>query len=139
MNIVRGEEINSARSTWTGANRGMEKNVTTIMTKPDSKRVYDRYDCTFSISCARLNSVRYTQGRMLNYSQDGMYFESRSALPPGMSILIRVQKDLTGDRACGIREEFKSLALGEVKWCEEIIKEDSVYYGVGVKYYPPHY
>jgi hypothetical protein len=76
---------------------------------------------------------------MMNYSQNGLYFESRSALQPGMSVLIRVQKNLAADSACEIREGFRSLTLGEVKWCEEFISKDSVYYGVGVKYYLPDY
>jgi hypothetical protein len=109
------------------------------MTKPDSKRAYDRYDCCFSISCARFNSTRSIQGRMMNYSQNGLYFESKSALLQGMSVLVRVQKNLAADTACEIKEGFRSLALGEVKWCEEFISEGSVYYGVGVKYYLPDY
>jgi hypothetical protein len=76
---------------------------------------------------------------MMNYSQNGMYFESSSALPLGMSVLIRVQKNLTTDRAGQIKEGFRSLALGEVKWCEEFNSEGAVYYGVGVKYYLPDY
>ena len=71
----------------------------------------------------------------MNYSQNGLYFESRSALPLGMSILIRVQKNLAPDIACEIKEGFRSLALGEVKWCEEFISEGASYYGVGVEYY----
>jgi hypothetical protein len=109
------------------------------MKKPGSERVYDRYDCCFSISCARLNSTQYIQGRMMNYSRNGLYFESRSAPPLGATVLIRVQKNLAGDTACEIQEGFRSLALGEVKWCEEFISEGASYYGVGVKYYLPDY
>jgi hypothetical protein len=76
---------------------------------------------------------------MLNYSQSGLYFESSTALPPGMSVLIRVHKNLSEDFTGQIKEGFRSLALGEVKWCEEFISEGAVYYGVGVKYYLPDY
>ena len=111
----------------------------TIEVKMPSQRVSERYDCCFSISCAPFNNPRSIQGRMLNYSQNGLYFESESALNPGMSVLIRVKHNLGADSACEIREGFRSLVLGEVKWCEEITSEDSVYYGAGIKYYPPHY
>ena len=109
------------------------------MTKPDSKRGYKRYGCCFSASCARLNSVQYIRGRMMNYSQNGLYFESESALRPGLSVLIRVQKNLAADTNCEIKEGFRSLVLGEVKWCKKFISEGAAYYGIGVKYYPPYY
>ncbi len=75
----------------------------------------------------------------MNYSQNGLYFESESALQPGASILIRVQKNLDADTAGNFREGFRSMALGEVKWCKEFISEGSTCYGVGVKYYEPDY
>ncbi len=104
-----------------------------------SKRVCDRYDCCFSITCARFNSTHYIQGRMANYSQNGLYFESESALQSGTSILIRVLKNLDADNAPEVREGFRSVALGEVKWCKEFISEGSTYYGIGVRYYEPDY
>lgn len=104
-----------------------------------SKRVCDRYDCCFSIACGPFNSAHYFQGRMANYSQNGLYFESESALRSGTSILIRLLENLDADNALEVREGFRSLALGEVKWCKELISEGSTYYGVGVRYYEPDY
>ena len=109
------------------------------MTKTKSRRVHDRHDCCFSISCAPFNSRQAIWGRMMNYSQSGLYFESSTALPLGMSVLIRVQTNLAANCDGQIKEGFRSLALGEVKWCEEFISEGAVYYGVGVKYYLPDY
>jgi hypothetical protein len=76
---------------------------------------------------------------MANYSEDGLYFESDCAFQPGTSIFIRIQKKLTTDAACDVKEGFRSQALGEVKWCKELNAEGSTYYGVGVKYYKPDY
>jgi hypothetical protein len=109
------------------------------MTALHSKRVCDRYDCCFSISGAYFNSTKYFQGRMANYSQGGLYFESKLALQQGTSLLIRVHKSLDADTAFKVREGFRSVALGEVKWCKELISEGSIYYGVGIKYYEPDY
>jgi hypothetical protein len=109
------------------------------MTEFSSKRVCDRYECCFAISCTRFNSTQYFQGRMENYSQNGLYFESESALQPGTTILTRVLKNLDADYARKVRKGFRSVALGEVKWCKEIISESSTYYGVGVRYYEPEY
>jgi len=38
-----------------------------------------------------------------------------------------------------IHNSFRSVALGEVKWCKEINKGDSSIYGMGVKYYELEY
>ena len=104
-----------------------------------TKRICDRFDCCFSVCVARFNSTQYFQGKMANYSQNGLYFESESALQPGTSILIRVQNNLDVGRAFEFKEGFRSISLGEVKWCKEIISESSTYYGVGVRYYEPEY
>jgi len=76
---------------------------------------------------------------MLNYSQNGLYFEAGSAIQAGTSILIRVLKNLDADTVPEISEGFRSMALGEVKWCKEFISEGKTYYGVGVRYYWPDY
>ena len=104
-----------------------------------TKRICDRFDCRFSVCVARFNSTQYFQGKMANYSQNGLYFESESALLPGTSILIRVQNKLDADRAYEFREGFRSMSLGEVKWCKEFTSEGSTCYAVGVKYYEPDY
>jgi hypothetical protein len=104
-----------------------------------TKRICDRFDCCFSVCVARFNSTQYFPGKMANYSSNGLYFESESALLPGTSILIRVQNNLDVDRAFEFKEGFRSISLGEVKWCQEFISEGSTCYAVGVKYYAPDY
>jgi hypothetical protein len=110
----------------------------TMMMHPN-KRICDRFDCCFSVTFARFNSTQYFQGKMANYSQNGQYFESESALQPGTCILIRVQNNIEGDRAFRFEEGFRSISLGEVKWCKKFIAEGSTHYAVGVKYYEPDY
>lgn len=115
----------------------VRKNDATVL--PPAKRICDRFDCCYSIFCARFNSSEYFQGRMANYSEDGLYFECESPFQPGTSVFIRIQKKLAADAAGDVKEGFRSLALGEVKWCKELSTEGSTYYGVGVKYYKPDY
>lgn len=76
---------------------------------------------------------------MANYSQNGLYFEADSKIQAGTSILIRVLENLEADSAPKVREGFRSVALGEVKWCKEFISEGMTHYGVGVRYYEPDY
>ena len=75
---------------------------------------------------------------MVNYSHDGLYFEADSAIQAGTSILIRVLENLDVDTAPELREGFRSVTLGEVKWCKEFISEGMTYYGIGVRYYEPY-
>ena len=109
------------------------------MISQHTKRICDRFDCCFSVYVAPFNSTQYFQGKMVNYSQNGMHFESESALKPGTSILIRVQNNLDADGTFAFEEGFRSMSLGEVKWCKEFISEGSAHYAVGVKYYEPAY
>jgi hypothetical protein len=104
-----------------------------------TERIFDRFDCCFSVCVAPFNSTQYFQGKMANYSQNGLYFESESALKPGTSILIRVQNNLDANGTFEFKEGFRSISLGEVKWCKEFISEGSTHYAVGVKYYEPEY
>ena len=110
-----------------------------IMVMNHTERICDRFDCCFSVCVAPFNSTQYVKGTMTNYSQNGLYFESESALKPGTSILIRVQNNLDADGTFEFKEGFRSMSLGEVKWCKEFISEGSAHYAVGVKYYEPGY
>ena len=109
------------------------------MISQHTERMFDRFDCCFSVYVAPYNSTQYFQGKMANYSRSGLYFESESALKPGTTILIRVQNNLHEDRAFEFKEGFRSMSLGEVKWCKEFISEGCTYYAVGVKYYETEY
>jgi hypothetical protein len=117
----------------------MTLNQNDTMMMNHTKRICDRFDCCFSVYIAPFNSTQHFQCKMANYSQNGLYFESESALKPGTSILIRVQNNLHEDSTFEFKEGFRSISLGEVKWCKKYISEGSTYYAVGVRYYQPDY
>jgi hypothetical protein len=91
------------------------------------------------VTCAYFNSDRFYSAKTTNHSKDGLYFESDFSLKPGASIYIRVDNYLPEDSSSGICGcgRVRSLAIAEVKWCEEIQAADGFYYGVGLKYYEP--
>jgi hypothetical protein len=100
------------------------------------KRSCDRYYQEVPITVAYFNTDRYRSAKMLNYSEGGIYFESDFAFQPRRSIYIRIEKKRTNLIEGEIHNGFRSVALGEVKWCKEM---ESSKYGIGVKYYEREY
>jgi hypothetical protein len=109
------------------------------MENQTEKRSSDRHYQEVPITVAYFNTSRYRSAKMLNYSEGGIYFESDFAFQPRTSIYIRIEKKMTDPPESKIQNGFRSVALGEVKWCKEIDKEESGRYGIGVKYYELEY
>jgi hypothetical protein len=103
------------------------------------KRSSDRHYQEIPITVAYFNTSRYRSAKMQNYSEGGIYFESDFAFQPRTSVYIRIEKKLTDLHESKIQNGFRSVALGEVKWCKEISKGESGRYGIGVKYYEREY
>lgn len=103
------------------------------------KRSCERHCQVVPITVAYFNTNRYYFATMLNYSEGGVYFESDFAFQPRTSIYIRIEKKIEDLSGGEIHNGFRSVALGEVKWCKEINKDESARYGIGVKYYELEY
>ena len=103
------------------------------------KRSCDRHYQEAPITVAYFNTNRYICATMLNYSEGGLYFESDFAFQPRTCIYIRIEKKMSDPPGGLFHNGFRSVALGEVKWCAEINKEESGKYGIGVKYYELEY
>jgi hypothetical protein len=103
------------------------------------KRFSERCRYTIPIEYAYFSKGPYFQSFTFNNCSEGMNFRSAFFLQPGSTILIRI-KNFHPDGPCrGDCRGLKSLALAEVRWCEEIVDADSAYFDVGVKYYEPEY
>ncbi len=103
------------------------------------KRSCERHYQEVPITVAYFNTNRYHSAKMLNYSEGGIYFESDFAFQPGASIYFRIEKKMTDLPARKIHNGFRSVTLGEVKWCKQINKGESSLSGMGVKYYELEY
>jgi len=103
------------------------------------KRSSDRHPREVPITVAYFNTNRYHCATLLNYSEGGVYFESDFAFQPRTSIYLRIEKKLVDLPDRQVHNGFRSVALGEVKWCKEINKGESSKYGMGVKYYELEY
>jgi hypothetical protein len=102
------------------------------------KRTGDRYDQKACITWAYFNTDHFYSGKLLNYSESGLCFESEFKLRPGATIYIRLdnfQPDLSD---CALHEGFRTVSLGEAKWCKEIYVVGSHNYAIGIKYFQPY-
>jgi PilZ domain len=109
------------------------------MEEQTEKRSCERHYQEMPITVACFNTNRYRSAKMLNYSEGGIYFESNFAFQPRTSIYIRIEKKMTDLSECKFHNGFRSVALGEVKWCREISEGESGKYGIGIKYYEHEY
>jgi len=65
---------------------------------------------------------------MRNYNGSGMYFESLFSLNPGTNVKIKVENPPLTD--------VPSLLSAEVRWCRELLNDNSFYcYRIGVEYF----
>jgi len=75
---------------------------------------------------------------MVNYSEGGLYFESKTPFKPGTSIHIKLEKSLFSAAGAKPHDGFRFSTLGEVKWCKDLSTKECDKYGIGVKYYEPY-
>ena len=99
------------------------------------KRIEHRHNCEGSISCRYFIKGETFNGRMLNFSKSGMYFESGECIREGETIYFRLISSSSLPSAREFFDGLRSESLAEVKWCREIKNEDAAYFGYGVKYY----
>jgi len=68
----------------------------------------------------------YHYASMVNFSGDGIYCKSDTALNPGASVNIKIEKV--------IYKSAPNSYIGEVRWCKELDRNDSSHaYGIGIK------
>ena len=68
-----------------------------------------------------------------------MSFKSGLFLKPGTTVYIRLVKVNSHGSDSGVYQEIRSVALAEVKWCNEQPSANESSYNVGVKYVEPGY
>ena len=102
------------------------------------KRLDERSECKGIIKWSYFNKSNHFGGELLNFSQQGFYFETSEAIKPGATILIRLTKFFHENLSSNDKELLRNVCIGEVKHCNEILKNDSTCYGVGIQYISQH-
>jgi hypothetical protein len=73
--------------------------------------------------------------RILNYSDNGVYFESLHCLPPGTEIHFYSRGGKSPENASNENfRSFKPLAKAVVKWCSNLENREYPYFGIGTEY-----
>jgi hypothetical protein len=100
-----------------------------------NKRTDQRHNCEASYTCRCFNKDETFNGRMLNFSKSGMYFESGAFIKEGTTIYFNLINCSCIPSDPGHCEGLRSVSLAEVRWCQEMKNQDAPYFGIGVKYY----
>lgn len=98
------------------------------------KRMDKRYCSEALISWSYFNENSSFDAKIFNFSRNGVYFETHDMIRPNGTVFIRLEALLTENMKLSEHECLRTVSIGEVKWCHEIIKDNSTYYGVGVRY-----
>jgi hypothetical protein len=98
------------------------------------KRMYERYNCEAIIKWSYFNNDRFFEAKILNFSRNGIYFETSHEVKPRSTILIRLETLLSKNMRLDDHECMRTVTLGEVKWCNELSADGDSYYGVGVRH-----
>ncbi len=95
----------------------------------DDQRASKRFNHETPLVIENCDTATYSHGRMYNYSQGGIYFESDTPFQAGTRIRIDIEKSKIGLNA----DHY----YAEVKWCAEISAAVVLYdYGIGVEFDP---
>ena len=103
------------------------------------KRAFERHGYDAEIAFSYFNKKHSYNAEILNFGLGGMCFKSNLALQPGATICIRFIKNHPDGSSSGYCEGLRSVALAEIKWCNELPGSEASYYGVGAKYFGPVY
>jgi hypothetical protein len=98
------------------------------------KRIDRRHRCEASIAWGCFNDKKTFRAKMLNYSKDGMYFESEVNLKEGANIYFQMNDFMFDASDPGRYEGLRSVSLARVKWCKDIGGKKVNHFGFGVKY-----
>jgi hypothetical protein len=89
-----------------------------------------RFDHEAIILIEDIPEGTYYHGKMVNYSDNGMCFESQIIHEPGAPIIYSIENSPY--------TECPGVYHGQIKWCRELPETVSLYtYGLGVEYFKP--
>ena len=95
----------------------------------NDRRASKRFNHEIPVVIENCDSGTYSYGRIYNYSQGGIYFESDTPFQTGTRVRFDIQEPKIGLDA--------NQYIADVKWCAEISAAVVLYdYGIGVEFDP---
>lgn len=101
----------------------------------EERRKVRRYEQRLPLTMSVFNRSALFQAQMVNYSQDGVCAETCHRILPGTSIHLRMDAYPAAAGGRAVRSEFRTTALGEVKWCRSRGQGLAQRFLIGIRYY----
>lgn len=107
------------------------------MVEKEKRRVASRNPTEAALACRPFNSNGATHtadGVMRNFSEEGFYIETSRDFKLGAILHLRIVHSPPRPLSLAAEELPRFVCLAEVKWRQEIVGEDTVQYGLGLRY-----
>jgi hypothetical protein len=106
-------------------------------TKEKGSRASPRNQTISAIKCQPYTSsgaFRASDGVMCNYSSEGFYIETSQNFKSETILIVRVVSYSPTQQFVADREQPRSICLAKVKWSQRLSHENTVQFGIGMKY-----
>lgn len=101
------------------------------------ERVAPRNFTEAAITCRPYTScgaICGADGIMRNFSSGGSYIETPHKYRSGTILIVRIVRYATMPSSKADEPRPRSICLAEVKWWQELIDENAIRYGIGLRY-----
>ncbi|BBO77450.1 hypothetical protein DSCW_48670 [Desulfosarcina widdelii] len=108
-----------------------------IATKEKARRAYSRNQTMATVKCQPYTSdaaVRVSDGVMCNYSSEGLYIETSQNFKSDTILVVRIVSYSPTQQSMADREQPRSICLAKVKWSQRLSHENTIQFGIGMKY-----
>ena len=102
---------------------------------PLENRLYQRFAFNSPIELRHFNCESDIKATLLNYSKNGLCLRSSVRLNAGSIVMVRVPEDALTNEPQKYEEGFRSVAVAEVKWCQEMAGKNETFFKAGIQYY----
>ena len=103
----------------------------------EKRRVASRNPTEVVIACRQFSSngaAHTADGVMRNYSENGFYIETSHGFNLGTILHIRMVHYPPCPPSLAAEELPRSICLAEIKWRQEMVSENTIQYGFGLRY-----
>jgi len=124
-------------------NNHLSASLNDIPVCPDNSDAGKRSDTrrcfTLPVEISYINMEKRSDAQLIDCGGDGMCIKCRTGYKPGTSLVIRVKDFKSNDKSADLCEGPRTISVVDVKWCEEIIDEESRYFKMGLQRLAPVY
>jgi hypothetical protein len=106
-----------------------------MVTPPEERRRNPRHANCLPLTLSVFNREQTFEGRLINYSPDGVCAEICRDIRPGTSVHFRIDERPAAGSEGVVCHCFRTTALGEVKWCQASGQGPPRRYLIGIRYY----